>query len=151
MATRCVICVVAVVFSKVLVILFSSNDQIIVQQTCLSSRMTLVSSSISNSSSLSGAWDWETQKTPRTKEKITPLYKQCETPSLRADLQPCSFFEVPLFFPRIAPTQLQDTCILFPTSQHIPQDLKKNMLSSLMPVGLITDTSNNYFHDHVLT
>ena len=62
MATRCVICVVAVVFSKVLVILFSSNDQNIVQQTCLSSRMTLVSSSISNSSSLSGAWDRETQK-----------------------------------------------------------------------------------------
>ena len=101
MATRCVICVVAVIFSKVLVILFSSNDQIIVQQTCLSSKMTLVSSSISNSSSLSGAWDRETQKkgnskkAQRVKEKNSPLYKQYETLSLRVDLLPCSFFYWP--------------------------------------------------------
>jgi len=27
--------------------------------------------------------------------------------------------------------------------------LKKNRLFSLMPVGFITDTPNNYFHDHV--
>ena len=152
MATRCVICVVAVVFSKVLVILFSINDQDIVQQTCLSSRMTLVSSSISNSSSLSGAWDRETQKKLKGSKRKSHLSINNTRPSPWGSISCHVLSSIdPLFFSRIAPTELQDTYILFSTSQHIPQDLKKNRSFSSMPVGLITDTSNNCFHDHVLT